>query len=244
MDLGTPLVRSRVADGVCVLTLNRPERLNAMSHESYVTMTDLLRRAADDDGVRVVLIRGSGRGFCAGADLKALQEANAEALKASFAEMVDVLGCFPKPVVAEVHGVAVGIGLTLLLHCDVVLVAEDARLRAPFTLLNTTPEAGSTALLSAAVGAQVASDMMLTGRWVSGGEAVAVGLAARATSAEQLPTLAAEVSRDLAALEPLVIQATKRLLRADRQLQLEAAVTREDREGAMVREVLGGPRLN
>ena len=112
--------------------------------------------------------------------------ATSEPFAREFLRLLDALIDCRTPIVAAVHGPAVGFGATLLLHCDVVVVAHDARLRFPFTQLGTAPEAGSSALLPAAIGAQRAAEILLTSRWVSGDEAAAIGLAAVAVPADEV----------------------------------------------------------
>lgn len=168
-----PAIEQRDEGKVRTLTLNRPDRLNAFTASSYQLLASMLDDAAAADDVAVVLLTGAGRAFCSGVDLSALSDA--EDRPAEFGDAFDTLLenllALPKPLVAAVHGVAVGIGFTLLLHCDVVLVADDTRLRAPFTQLGTAPEAGSS-WLPQVVGAQRAAELILTSRWLEAGEAV------------------------------------------------------------------------
>ena len=214
---------------VRTLTLNRPETLNAFTPSSYRLLASLLIEASADDDVAVVLLTGEGRGFCSGVDLLALAEADDAAADfgSAFDELLDTLVDFPKPLVAAVHGVAVGIGFTLLLHCDVVLVADDARLRAPFTSLGTAPEAGSSWLLPEAVGAQRAAELILTSRWLEAAEAVEWGLAAKAYPRDTLWDRASELARGVAAHGPAATQAAKRMLREGRIAPVRAALVRE-----------------
>ncbi len=140
---------------VRTLTLNRPTRLNAFTSASYRRLAQLLHDAAENPAVLVVVLRGQGRAFCSGVDLEELGVEGGQGgqeLGETFDALVKELLGFAKPLVAAVHGPAVGFGATILLHCDVVLVADDARLRFPFTSLSTAPEAGSSALLPAIVG--------------------------------------------------------------------------------------------
>jgi enoyl-CoA hydratase/carnithine racemase len=129
---------------VRTLTLNRPTRLNAFTSASYRRLAQLLHEAGEHPDVLVVVLRGQGRAFCSGVDLEELGTEVAEGgqrLGETFDALVKELLSFAKPLVAAVHGPAVGFGATILLHCDVVLVADDARLRFPFTSLSTAPNA-------------------------------------------------------------------------------------------------------
>ena len=136
---------------VRTLTLNRPARLNAFTAASYQSLATLLVEADGDEKVHAVVLRGAGRAFSSGVDLDALRahpDAPTE-LGQRFDELLDVLMTLRIPLLAAVTGPAVGFGATILLHCDLVLVADDARLRFPFTSLHTAPEAGSSMLLAA-----------------------------------------------------------------------------------------------
>lgn len=171
-------IHVEVTDGIRLVTLDRPARLNAFTSTGYLQLTHALADADLDASVRVVLIRGAGRGFSSGVDLDALTFSDPEELRTRFADLVGTLAGMSKPVVAAPHGVAVGFGMTLLLLCDVVLVAEGCRLRAPFTALGTVPEAGSSHLLPALIGRQAAMDVVLSSRWIDSAETVRLGLAA------------------------------------------------------------------
>jgi len=165
---------------VRTLTLNRPTRLNAFTSASYRRLAQLLHDAGENPDVLVVVLRGHGRAFCSGVDVEELGVEGGEGgqkLGETFDALVKELLGFAKPLVAAVHGPAVGFGATILLHCDVVLVADDARLRFPFTSLSTAPEAGSSALLPAIVGPQRAAELLFTSRWIDAAEAVSYGLA-------------------------------------------------------------------
>ena len=130
---------------VRVVTLNRPDRVNAFKPTTYRRLAEVLDMADAAGEVSVVLMHGAGRGFSSGVDLASVGEQE-PTLEETFDELIESLIRFSKPLIAAVHGAAVGFGATILLHCDLVLVADTARLRFPFTALGTTPEAGSSAL--------------------------------------------------------------------------------------------------
>jgi enoyl-CoA hydratase/carnithine racemase len=183
------------AGKVRVITLDRPDKLNAFNTALYNAAGDALQAAADDDGVSVVVLTGNGRAFSAGQDLHEMAAqaagtapaANPTAAPADgpsgFPRFVDALQAFPKPVVAAVNGLAVGIGFTLLPHCDLVLVDETARLRTPFTELGVPPEAASSLLFPARMGWQQAARLLYTSEWITADEAVELGIALRACPA-------------------------------------------------------------
>jgi enoyl-CoA hydratase/carnithine racemase len=216
------------SDGpVRTISLNRPHRLNAMTIDSYRALHAELSAAREDGGVRAVVLRGEGRAFCSGADLKSLPGTDRAALAVAFRDLVTGLITFPKPLIAAVRGVAVGFGMTMLLTCDLVVMAETARMRAPFTELATVPEAASSWLLPRLVGAQRAADILLTSRWIGGPEALACGLAARCCPDGEVDAAAAALAAGLARHDPRSVAATKALLRHDWAAEADRALSRE-----------------
>jgi len=214
-------------DGIAVVTWNRPRQRNAFNRQMWCEARDLLNELRDDPRARVVVVTGAGEGFTAGQDLSEMSAAPGNA-EHPFGSFMDALIAFDKPLLAAVNGVGVGIGLTLLLHCDVVYVAEEARLRAPFIPLGVVPEAAASYLLPLVIGYQRAAEILYTGEWIDAGRAVALGLASRVcTRAELLPALL-EVAAKMAAGPIGSIRHTKRLLLATRADQVRAARARED----------------
>ncbi|HWD54307.1 MAG TPA: enoyl-CoA hydratase-related protein [Acidimicrobiales bacterium] len=234
-----------VDDGhVRTLTLNRPTRLNAFTSASYLRLAGLLDEAASDPGVLVVVLRGHGRAFCSGVDLEELGDdrgGGGRRLGETFDALIDSLVAFPKPLVAAVHGPAVGFGATILLHCDVVFVADDARLRFPFTSLRTAPEAGSSALLPALVGSQRAAELLFTSRWIAASEAVRYGLALSSCPRERLDADSAAMAERIAQQPAEALVAAKRLLRAGRSDLVRAASSRERAEAGGLTAAFGPP---
>ena len=226
------LVLTEDVGAVRTLVFNRPTRLNAFTSASYRRLTTLLREAAGDAGVRVVLLRGEGRAFSSGVDLEELSGAQdgSLALRDTFDQLIDALVEYPKPLIAAVHGPAVAFGATMLLHCDLVLVADDARLRFPFTSLRTAPEAGSSALLPAAVGPQRAAELLFTSRWMGADEAVDFGLALARYPREQLHGEARALAERIAQQPGAAVESVKRLLRAGRVELVRHASTLERAE--------------
>ncbi|HRW37700.1 MAG TPA: enoyl-CoA hydratase/isomerase family protein, partial [Aquihabitans sp.] len=130
--------------GARVLTFNRPDQLNAFNQRLWYELTAALAEAAEDDDVRCVVLTGTGRGFCAGQDLGEMADPSVFAdQEPGYQRLMPVLEAFPKPIVAAVNGIGVGIGLTMLLHCDLVLMARSARLKVPFLSLGVTTEASA-----------------------------------------------------------------------------------------------------
>lgn len=242
--MGRTRVLESVEDGVLLLTLNRPERKNAFDETMWRETRDALADAQADDAVRAVVVTGAGDAFSAGQDLGQMAQgakatrseaAPSEAHQAGpgdgppgFPSFMDRLTAFDKPLLAAVNGVGVGIGLTFLLHCDVVWIAEEARLRAPFVPLGVVPEAASSYLLPLQLGHQRAAEVLYTAEWIDARRAVALGIASRALPrAQLLPELRALAAR--IAAQPLgALRWTKRLLLAVRRDGIAAARARED----------------
>ncbi len=232
----------RVEDGGRIrrLTFNRPDTLNAFNDDLYDAVRAALRAAADDPDVAVVVISGSGRAFSAGQDLAELAKPRRhdDGERHGFGPFIETLESFPKPLIAAVNGIAVGIGLTLLPHCDLVLVSEKARLRAPFVSLGVTAEAGSTALLPATIGWQATARLLYTASWIEGPEAVRIGLAWRCVPEERLLTETLAVAAEIAAMPIDSLVGTKQLLLASR---LDAVRAARQRENVIFGSLAGGP---
>jgi enoyl-CoA hydratase/carnithine racemase len=235
------LVLAEDDGAVRTLTFNRPTRLNAFTSASYRRLADLLLKAAGDDAVKVVLLRGAGRAFSSGVDLEELSSgpAGGHALRDNFDHLIDVLVDLPVPLIAAVHGPAVGFGATILLHCDLVLLADDTRIRFPFTSLRTAPEAGSSALLPAAVGPQRAAELLFTSRWIGADEAVAIGLALACCPRDRLEAEARSLAAQVAQQPADAVASVKRLLRAGRADAVRAASARERTEAGHLVVTLG-----
>jgi enoyl-CoA hydratase/carnithine racemase len=222
----TDLVRTETAGPVATIRLNRPEKKNAVSLAMYRAMTAALNRAAEDAAVRVAVIRG-GEDFSAGNDIADFLAAGGETGLGPILDFLDALAAFPKPLVAGVRGAAIGIGTTLLLHCDVVLASATARFQLPFVQLGLVPEAASSLLLPAMAGRLRASWWLLTGEGFDAEAAFAAGLITRLVADETLDAeIGAAVAR-LAALPPAALRQTKALLRAPQEAAVREAMTRE-----------------
>lgn len=223
------------------LILNRPSRLNAFTAGSYRSLVRLLEQADHDPGTHVVLLEGAGRAFSSGVDLREMAgtEEAVHELGESFNALVEALLSLTKPLVAAVQGPAVGFGATILLHCDIVLLSDDARLRFPFTALGTAPEAGSTVLLPSIVGPQLAAEVLFTSRWIGPDEAVATGMALRSIPRDRLESVARQFAGHIAEQEPAAMASVKRLLRAGRTEAVREAMSRERDEARVLKEALG-----
>jgi enoyl-CoA hydratase/carnithine racemase len=233
-------LREETKDAVRTLIFDRPEARNAFDAQQYRLLKQALDRAVDDDTVKVVILTGEGDAFTAGQDLAemALPAAGATRGEHPFSACLDRVISFDKPLLAAVNGVGVGLGLTILLHCDVVYIAKGARLRVPFVALGVVPEAASSYLLPLRVGYQAAAEILFTADWIRSERAVEIGLAAREFPREQLlPEMNALAAR--IAQHPLgSLRHTKRLVRACDADAIRAARARED---DAFRERIGSP---
>jgi enoyl-CoA hydratase/carnithine racemase len=207
-------IRIDRADGVLTLTLHRPDKKNALTVAMYDTLREQLLRAADDDAIRAVLLCGGDNYFCAGNDIggfAAVRALPAEQ-RPGFRFMRTLVG-FPKPIVAAVTGDAVGIGATLLLHCDLVYASAAARFRFPFVDVGLVPEFASTLLLPRMAGHAGAAGLLLLGESFTAQQAQAIGLVGTLVPAEQLVSRAVQAALSLAKKPNAALQATKRLLK-------------------------------
>jgi len=219
-------------DGVRVLTLNRPEALNAFNDELWDATRDALLDAQERDEIRCVVLTGTGRAFTAGQDLGEMaappDHANGELH--GYRGFIPVLEAFDKPLLAGVNGIGVGIGITVLAYCDLVLMAESARLKAPFVSLGVTTEAAGSVSLPARMGWAPAAHLIFTGGWLSSAEALECGLAWRVVPDGDLLEETMTVAREIGAQPVGALTATKRLMVAGRLDQWRAARVREDSE--------------
>lgn len=227
------MIAQRDDGAVRWLTLDRPEKLNAFTGAMQHDLRVAVERAGADPEVRAIVLTGEGRAFSVGAD-RSLLDGTADpadhALAAEeFPRLLEAVGTSPTPVLAAVNGLAVGLGTTILLHCDVVLVGASARLRLPFTAMGIVPEAGSSVLLPTNPRARWA---MLSSEWIHADAAVAMDLAWRAVPDDALAEETQRAAEVLAALDPAGVAATKRLLIDGRADAVRAAMAREHVEMA------------
>ncbi|MFJ6024776.1 enoyl-CoA hydratase [Brevundimonas sp. NPDC092305] len=214
-------IKTEQAGGVLTVTFARADKKNAITQDMYAALAEATERARNDDAVRVLLFRAEGDAFSAGNDIGdfiALASQGQGAMDMPVFRFLKSLADLDKPAVAAVRGRAVGIGLTLLLNCDMVVVAEDALLSAPFINLALAPEAASSLLLPAALGHQRAFEIFALGEPIDGRTALAWGIANRAVSADQVETTAMELATKLAARAPNSLRKTKRLMRDGERL--------------------------
>ncbi len=223
---------------VRVLTLDRPEALNAMNNGLYWACADALVAAADDPGVAVVVLTGRGRAFCAGQDMGEMSLGADDERGHGFPAFANGLAEFRKPVIAAVNGLGLGIGATMLPYCDLVVMADTARLKLPFSTLGVAPEAGASYTFPATLGWQQAAYYLLTAEWMSAEAAVAAGLAFRVVPVESLLDETIALAQQIAAMPIVSLVATKELIVAARRDAVRAARARED---AVFSKLIGGP---
>ena len=235
-----PILRVERLGRVCLLTLNRPKALNAFNDDLYDALCIALDDAATSPDVAVVVLTGSGRAFSAGQDLAELENPRRhdDGLRHGFSPFIERVESFPKPLIAAVNGIGIGIGLTILPHCDLVLIAEDARVRAPFVSLGVTAEAGSTHLLPEAIGWQETAHLLYTASWLDAERAVESGLAWRSFPSDSLLDSALEIATQMAAMPVASLVGTKKLLLDAR---LDAVRTARERENVTFGRLAGGP---
>lgn len=232
-----------VSEAIATLTLNRPEKLNAYTARMGEELVGAFARARADEAVRVVILTGAGRGFCAGVDLDELKrqaaDPNAKGPRIGEEAFVRVWPReqldYPKPVIAAVNGAAIGVGVTMTLPCDIRIAADTAKLGLTFVKLGLLPGLGSTHLLPRIVGLARATELVLTGRVLSGAEAAAIGLVHRVVSAAELQREARDIARAIAESRPEVVAAAKRALRHGASTDIAAAMENERAESGKLR---------
>jgi enoyl-CoA hydratase/carnithine racemase len=240
MTNGRATLRVEELGRVRLLTLDRPDALNAFDDDLYDAVRLALADAATSPDVAVAVITGEGRAFSAGQDLHELESPrrHGDGDRHGFPAFIETLEAFPKPLLAAVNGIAVGIGLTLLPHCDLVLIADEARLRAPFVSLGVTAEAGSTQLLPDTIGWQETAHLLYTASWIDANRAVELGIAWRAVARDRLLDETLTIAAEIAQMPIASLVATKRLLLDARLGAVRAA---RDRENAAFAQLARGP---
>jgi len=215
-------VLCEVKDGVAELTLNRPERMNAFSPQMGAELIQAFRRLGEDDSVRVIVVTGAGRAFCAGADLGGGDQTFAGRETDGDADEVLPRDArarniqpwkLPKPVIAAINGHAIGVGLTLPLQWDIRIAAKDAKLSFAFVQRGIMPELASTYILPRLIGIARASDLLLTGRIFLGEEAARLGVVNEALESDQVLPRAREIARYIVEkCAPASVALTKRMI--------------------------------
>jgi enoyl-CoA hydratase/carnithine racemase len=207
--------------------LNRPDKKNAITSAMYAGLADALAAAEADRGVRVVLLHGAGDAFTAGNDLADFLANPPHGTDRPAPRFLHAISHAAKPIVAAVHGVAIGIGTTLLAHCDLVYAAEATRFQLPFVNLGLCPEGASSLLLPLAAGYQRAAELLMLGEPFTAAKARELGLVTEVVSGSELLATAGAAARKLAAKPPASLRLTKQLLKRPLMPQIEAALAAE-----------------
>lgn len=221
--------------GILTITLNRPDKLNAFTDTMLDELTAAFQQAAAEPQVRVVVLTGAGRGFCAGQDLGFAVQNGAgqegfsygEHLKAHYDPLILGIQAFPKPIIAAVNGVAAGAGMSLALACDLRIVVETAAFLQAFVKIGLVPDSGSTWMLPRLVGMTRALDMMLTGRKVSAQEALEWGMINRVVPGEELKDVVYALAGELATAPTRAIGLIKQAVNYAQNSTLAEALEQE-----------------
>ncbi len=223
----TELIRTESRGHILHVEVNRPEKKNALTVEMYQALADALVGAEADDVVRVILITGAGETFSAGNDLRDFLERPPVGVESPVHQFLAALVDASIPIIAAVQGHAVGIGTTMLLHCDLVYAARNARFHLPFTSLGLVPEAGSSLLLPQRIGYARAAEMLLLGEPLGAADALTLGLVSGVFDDADLHAEAWARAERLANLPPESVRATKALLREDYRATVPNRMRRE-----------------
>lgn len=224
--------------GVMTITLNRPERKNSITADMYGAMADALAAAAQDPGVRVVVLQGNETVFSAGNDIGDFLTKPPAGMDSPVFRFLRGIASFPKPLLAAVCGPAVGVGTTMLLHCDLVYAGDNAAFSMPFVNLGLCPEAASSLLVPQMLGYHRAAEALLLGEPFMAEAALEVGLVNRVVPPTEANGLAQSVARKLAAKPLTSLVETKRLMKKGQQQLVQQQM---DEEGASFGRMLGEP---
>jgi enoyl-CoA hydratase/carnithine racemase len=224
--------------GVMTITLNRPERKNSITADMYGAMADALAAAAQDPAIRVVVLQGNETVFSAGNDIGDFLNKPPAGMDSPVFRFLRGIAGFPKPLLAAVCGPAVGVGTTMLLHCDLVYAGDNAAFSMPFVNLGLCPEAASSLLVPQMLGYHRAAEALLLGEPFMAEAALEVGLVNRVVPPTEVSGLAQAVARKLAAKPLTSLVETKRLMKKGQQQLVQQQM---DEEGASFGRMLGEP---
>jgi 2-(1,2-epoxy-1,2-dihydrophenyl)acetyl-CoA isomerase len=221
-------------DGIVTITLNRPEKLNAFAGTMREDLLRALRDAEADDDCRVMVLTGAGRAFCAGGDVERMAGLRREGDVESFCKLLDAgasvvaqIASISRPVIAAINGVAAGAGCNLALACDYRLASSEAKLGETFVRIGLHPDWGGTWLLPRLIGPGRAMELLMTGRMIDAGEALAIGMVDRVVAPADLTSECTRLAREIADGPPIAIRGIKRALQASESNDLAAQLTLE-----------------
>jgi len=209
------IVRYERLDAVAVISLNRPDNLNAFTNELRADLLEALEKAQADSGIKVIVLTGEGRCFSAGADLNddVVDRPVGEKLQHEYRPVLEAIANMPKPVIAAVPGSAAGIGLSVALQCDLLAMADNAFMLSPFTTISLIPDGGLNWLLVRQLGYRRAFQLSVESERIPAQRCVELGLANRAVPADELRSFAVDWAQVLANRAPLSLAATKKVMR-------------------------------
>jgi len=224
---------------VTTMTIARPEKRNAITQDMYAAMADALEDYARSDAVRAFVITGAEDYFTSGNDLQDFAKGTRSDGVPPVIRFLTAISTCPKPLIAAVNGPAIGVGVTMLLHCDLIIAADTATFSTPFVQLGLVPEAASSLLLPATVGMAVANDMLLANRVLDAAEALRFGLVSRVAPSSDFATEVASLAAGLAQAAPTSVIKTKALIRHGKD-QMTAQM---ERESVLFAEQLKSPEF-
>lgn len=229
----TDQIWSETSDAILTLRINRPEKKNALNLAMYQALADSLRAADSDDSVRVILITGGEECFTSGNDLADFLSAPPTGPESPVMQFLSAISEARKPLVAAVNGLAVGIGVTMLLHCDLVYVGNGATFQMPFVNLGLCPEAGSTLLLPRVMGHQRAAELLLLGEVFNAEKAQSVGIVTEVCPDGDVLAFARSRALQLVAQPAAAVRLAKELLKRDYAPPLRETIAEEGKQFAI-----------
>lgn len=215
-------ILTETKDHILTIQMNRPEKKNALTRAMYAALAEAITRANDDNAVRVLLLTGSGDSFTSGNDIMDFIQQPPADESTPVSQFLKAIATAQKCLVAAVNGLAIGVGTTMLLHCDLVYAATSARLQLPFVNLGVVPEAGSSYILPRLMGHQRAAELLLLGEPFSAAKGQTVGIINEVVADALLFDHAWAVAQKLASKPPAALRLTKGLLKENGRFTLEA----------------------
>ena len=220
-------IRVEQTDAILKVMIHRPRKKNALTLSMYEDLTAAIIRAEETPEVRVLVMTGEGDAFTSGNDLGDFMQSPPTSVDTPVFRFLKALLNFSKPLIASVNGLAIGIGTTMLLHCDFVYASEEAQFQLPFIRLGLVPEAGASLLFPQMIGHRRAAELLMLGERFSASEAVEYGLVNQVIPADALMGHTLKTAERLATLPPSAMRETKRLLKAPQRESLEAVMLSE-----------------
>jgi enoyl-CoA hydratase/carnithine racemase len=208
-------IQTERSGAIVTIRMARPEKKNALTFDMYRGLTAAIIGAVNDEGIRVIVLAGAGGAFSSGNDLKDFTAAPPFGMDSPVMQFLHAISTCPKPIVAAVNGVAVGIGMTMLLHCDLIVADPDTRFSLPFINLGLVPEAASSLILPRTIGHVRASELLLLGDMFDAATALRLGLINRVSDAGAAEAVAMTLAETLAAKAPVALLRTKALLKRE-----------------------------